>query len=77
MVDALTNVTYPSSFFVLTVSEAIFDPTGKRLISDEELKKSLQQGNVFMYRAWYEDEPTNSLVKKLVAEVNNNQKTSK
>lgn len=77
MVDALTNVTYPSSFFVLTVSEAIFDPAGKRLISDEELKRSLQQGNVFLFRAWYDDEPTNSLVKKLVAEVNYNQKSSK
>jgi len=77
MVDVLTHATYPSSFFVLTVSEAIFDPTGKRLISDEELKKSLQQGNVFLYRAWYEDEPTNGLVKKLTTEIDNNQKTDR
>jgi hypothetical protein len=69
-VDDLTHTAYPSSFFVLTVGEAFFDAKGKRVISDEELKEIIKQGNVLLFRAWYPDEPTNSIIKKLYSEVN-------
>lgn len=68
-VDDITHTAYPSSFYVLTTGEAFYDGKGKRVISDEELKSILKQGNIFMFRAWYPDEPTNSIIKKLYSEV--------
>jgi hypothetical protein len=65
---------YPAAFQVITVGEAIFDANGKQVIADDVLKNIIRQGNVLLFRAWYQDQPTNNKVKALFDQVQQEKK---
>lgn len=67
--DPLVTASYPTSFFILNTAEGFFDAKGNRRFSDETLKKSLQHGNIFLFRTWFDDQPGNGIIKKLYSEV--------
>jgi hypothetical protein len=69
--DQIVSATYPTTFLTLNTADGFFDATGNRKVSDELLKKSLQQGNIFLFRAWFDDQPGNGIIKKLYSEVYN------
>jgi hypothetical protein len=61
LLDADVKATYPEAFMVINVPEGLKDSPAKNV---DRLYQSLQQGNIFLFRAWYTDEPTNSWIKQ-------------
>jgi hypothetical protein len=60
----IARLTYPGGFMVLNVAEGLHLDTEPVTSSLEKLKKSVKQGNILLFRAWFQDEPTNGLVKE-------------
>jgi hypothetical protein len=69
--DPLVAATYPSGFIVLNTADGFYDASGNRRVSDGVLNKSLQQGNIFLFRCWFDDQPANGIIKKLYSQVHN------
>lgn len=65
--DEMTKAAYPSGFLVINTAEGLHDVQGNRRVTDEMLKKSLLEGNILMFRAWYYD-PSNPILKKVYEE---------
>lgn len=64
--DDLVRQTYPKGFMVVYTAETLFDPQGVQKMSEQQLKNVISQGNILLFRAWYEDEPSNSMIKKVL-----------
>jgi len=69
--DPVVTAIYPSAFFVLNTADGMYDANGNRRVSDEVLKRSLQQGNIFLFRCWFDDQPANGIIKKSYLELRN------
>lgn len=52
---------YPGAFKVIAVPDGLKETEQKNI---QNLYNSIKQGNIFLFRAWFNDEPTNSLIKK-------------
>ena len=55
------KATYPGAFMVLNVADGL---TGNERKDLSDLTKSLKQGNILLFRAWYKDEPANTIIKR-------------
>ncbi|MHA4843862.1 hypothetical protein ACX0G7_06860 [Flavitalea antarctica] len=51
----------PDAFKVITVSEGLKGTSAQNL---KQLTQSVEEGNILLFRGWYPDEPTHSLIKK-------------
>jgi len=61
LVDDEVKALYPEAFMTLYV------PDGIKSNDEEYVKKlaaSIKQGNILIFRAWFNDEPTNSIIQK-------------
>jgi hypothetical protein len=72
--EAVIRASYPSAFQVITIGEGIFDGNGKQVVPEDVLKNMIRQGNVLLFRAWYQDQPTNNYVKQLYEKVQSEKK---
>jgi hypothetical protein len=61
LVDAEIKAAYPDAFMVINVPEGLRESEQRNV---QNLYNSIRQGNIFLFRAWYPDEPTNTLIKK-------------
>jgi hypothetical protein len=61
LLDPDVKAAYPDAFMVINVPEGLKESADKNV---DKLYQSLRQGNIFLFRAWYTDEPTNSWIKQ-------------
>ncbi|RYE54356.1 MAG: hypothetical protein EOP48_12500 [Sphingobacteriales bacterium] len=52
---------YPEAFKVINVPEGLKGTEAENIAN---LVASLKQGNIFLFRPWFNDQPTNNLIKK-------------
>jgi hypothetical protein len=65
-VNSETKLLYPNAFMVISAPEG-FDPNAKD--ADKILTPIISQGNILLFRTWYKDEPTNTVIKKAYQQV--------
>jgi hypothetical protein len=63
--DAMVKTAFPAAFMAINTADGL---TNK---SNDVLKQALLQGNIFLFRAWFDDQPANGIIKKLYSEVHN------
>jgi len=61
LVDPAVKEINPDAFKVITVSEGLRKSAQENL---RQLTESVSAGNILLFRGWYPDEPTHSLIKK-------------
>jgi hypothetical protein len=61
LLDQEIKSAYPDAFMVINVPEGLKESPENNV---NNLVKSLQQGNILLFRAWYTDEPTNTWIRQ-------------
>ncbi|HTE24060.1 hypothetical protein [Flavitalea sp.] len=61
LVDKAIKDVNPAAFKVITISEGLRGTPAQNL---KQLTQSVEEGNILLFRGWYPDEPTHSLIKK-------------
>jgi hypothetical protein len=61
LVDNTIKAINPNAFKVVTVSEGLRGSPAQNL---KQLTQSVEEGNILLFRGWYPDEPTHSLIKQ-------------
>lgn len=65
--NEIVKYLYPSSFMVLNVAEGLPKNVPEHKLV-EKIKAIYRDGNIVLFRAWYNDSPTNQILKKAIVE---------
>jgi len=60
----ITKNIYADGFMVINMSDGVSGDPTKTSATLKRMKRSVKEGNILMFRAWYNDEPVQSLIKE-------------
>lgn len=63
-IDPIVKKIYQQAFSVINVANWIPNAKESLTVSQQKLNKSVAEGNILMFRGWYQDDPVNKMVRE-------------